>query len=203
MCYTIHLLIEQILLKTVCRQWSAAIYSAITKLAVVWLILCVLVPQSCPALGDPVDCSSPGSSVHGILKKTGRSCCFLLQGIFPTQGLNPGLHCRQILYCLSHQRSLPNTLGGWSIRLCKEPYQIKMLCRRRVPLGYFGGDRGKANQRKWHLSWILNGGREAARGRFEDARCRLRSSQCSDPKVPWVWWIWGRERRLVWLEWGV
>ena len=30
----------------------------------------------------------------------------LLQGIFPTQGLNPGLlHCRQILYQLSHQGS--------------------------------------------------------------------------------------------------
>ena len=30
---------------------------------------------------------------------------FLLQGIFPTQELNPGLpHCRWILYCLSHQR---------------------------------------------------------------------------------------------------
>ena len=30
----------------------------------------------------------------------------LLQGIFPTQGLNPGLlHCQQILYCLSHQGS--------------------------------------------------------------------------------------------------
>ena len=29
---------------------------------------------------------------------------FLLQGIFPTQGLNPGvLHCRQILYQLSHE----------------------------------------------------------------------------------------------------
>ena len=28
----------------------------------------------------------------------------LLQGIFPTQGLNPGLlHCRQILYQLSHK----------------------------------------------------------------------------------------------------
>jgi len=28
----------------------------------------------------------------------------LFQGIFPTQGLNPGLlHCRQILYYLSHQ----------------------------------------------------------------------------------------------------
>src|SRR5574341_1014529 len=30
----------------------------------------------------------------------------LLQGIFPTQELNPGLpHCRQILYQLSHKRS--------------------------------------------------------------------------------------------------
>ena len=30
----------------------------------------------------------------------------LLQGIFTTQGVNPGLpHCRQILYCLSHQES--------------------------------------------------------------------------------------------------
>ena len=30
---------------------------------------------------------------------------FLLQGIFPTQGSNPGLpHCRQTLYHLSHQR---------------------------------------------------------------------------------------------------
>jgi len=28
----------------------------------------------------------------------------LLQGIFPTQGMNPGLsHCRRILYQLSHQ----------------------------------------------------------------------------------------------------
>ena len=30
-------------------------------------------------------------------------CHFLLQGIFPTQGLNPGLHCRQILYWLSDE----------------------------------------------------------------------------------------------------
>ena len=33
-------------------------------------------------------------------------CNSLLQGIFPTQGLNLGLlHCRQILYCLSHRLS--------------------------------------------------------------------------------------------------
>ena len=39
-------------------------------------------------------------------KNTGVGCHALLQGIFPTQGSNPGLlHCRQILYCLSHQGS--------------------------------------------------------------------------------------------------
>ena len=39
-------------------------------------------------------------------KCTGVGCCFLLQGIFPTQGSNPGLsHYRQMLYHLSHQGS--------------------------------------------------------------------------------------------------
>ena len=37
-------------------------------------------------------------------KNTGVGCHILLQGIFPTQGMNPGLpHCRQTRYCLSHQ----------------------------------------------------------------------------------------------------
>ena len=40
-------------------------------------------------------------------KNTRVGCHFLLQEIFPTQRLNPGLpHCRQTLYCLSHQGSL-------------------------------------------------------------------------------------------------
>ena len=44
-------------------------------------------------------------------KNTGVGCHFLLQGIFPTQGLNPGLlHCRQTLYHLSHQGSLVNIM---------------------------------------------------------------------------------------------
>ena len=35
---------------------------------------------------------------------------FLLQGIFPTQGSDPGLlHCRQILYSLSHQEAYHNS----------------------------------------------------------------------------------------------
>ena len=39
-------------------------------------------------------------------KNTGVGCHFFLQGIFPTQGSNPGLpHCRQTLYRLSYQGS--------------------------------------------------------------------------------------------------
>ena len=64
--------------------------------------------QSCLTLRDPMDCSPPGSSVHGDSpgKSTGVGCHALLQGIFPTQGSNLGLPpCRQILYHLSHQAS--------------------------------------------------------------------------------------------------
>ena len=43
--------------------------------------------------------NSPGQN-------TGVGNLSLLQGIFPTQGSNPGLpHCRRILYQLSHQGS--------------------------------------------------------------------------------------------------
>ena len=61
--------------------------------------------QSCPTLCNPTDGISPGSSVHGDSpsKSTRVDCHALLQGIFPTQELNPSLpHCRQILYHLSH-----------------------------------------------------------------------------------------------------
>ena len=66
------------------------------------------VAQSCPTLCDPMDCSLPRFSVHGIFpgKNTGVGCHFLLQRIFPTQRSNPGLlHYRQMLYCLSYQGS--------------------------------------------------------------------------------------------------
>ena len=89
------------------------------------------VTQSCPTLCDPMDCSPPGSSVHGIFQarvlewvchcllclglyspwnspgqNTGVGTLSLLQGIFSTQGSNPGLqYCRQILYQLSHKGS--------------------------------------------------------------------------------------------------
>ena len=54
-----------------------------------------LVAQSCQTLSNPMDCSLPGSSVHEDSpgKNTGVHCHALLQGIFPTQGSNPGLLC--------------------------------------------------------------------------------------------------------------
>ena len=51
----------------------------------------VWVAQLCVILCDPMDCRLPGFSVHSPGKHTGVGCHSLLQGIFPTQGLDPGL----------------------------------------------------------------------------------------------------------------
>ena len=60
----------------------------------------VKVTQLCLTVCNPKD-----YAVHGILQARVGSLS-LLQGIFPTQGTNPGLpHCRQILYQLSPQGS--------------------------------------------------------------------------------------------------
>ena len=58
-----------------------------------------LLAQSCPTLCDPMDCSLPGPLSMGILQaRILEWVAILLQGIFPTQGSNPGIpHCRQIL----------------------------------------------------------------------------------------------------------
>ena len=62
----------------------------------------VKVAQSCPTL-RPHGLYSPWSSPG---QNTGVGSLSLLQRIFPTQGSNPGfLHCRQILYQLSHKGS--------------------------------------------------------------------------------------------------
>ena len=71
-----------------------------------WKKVKVLVTHLCLSLGNPMDCSPPGSSVHGDSpgKNTGVGYHSLLQGFVPIQGSNPGLlHRRQILYCLNHQ----------------------------------------------------------------------------------------------------
>jgi len=92
-------------------------------------VLLYLVAQSCPTLCHPMNYSPPGSSAHGIFRQeywSGLPCP--PPGIFLTQGLNPSLlHCRQILYCLSHQGSLFLLQG---IFLPQESNQGLLHCRR-------------------------------------------------------------------------
>ena len=60
-------------------------------------VLCAQSLQSCLSLCDPMDCTLPGSSVFGDSpgRNTGVGFHALLQGIFPTQGLNlcPCCYC--------------------------------------------------------------------------------------------------------------
>ena len=52
-------------------------------------------------------------------KKTGVGCHSLLQGIFLTQGSNPGLpHCRWILYYLSHKGSPSLGVNYLILQIC-------------------------------------------------------------------------------------
>ena len=67
----------------------------------------MLVTQLYPTLCNLMDCMQPARLLcpwNSPGKNTRVGSHSLLQGIFQTQGSNPGLlHCKQILYCLSHQ----------------------------------------------------------------------------------------------------
>ena len=79
----------------------------------VWSVL----NQSRPTLCDHIDCSLPGSSVHGDSpgKNTGVGCHALLQAIFPTQGSNPGLpHCHIYMNTFNNRRKKSNSKGKMS-----------------------------------------------------------------------------------------
>ena len=79
---------------------------------------------------SPVSCMSESCSVmsnslgpHGLYspwnspgQNTGVGSLSLLQGIFPNQGLNPGLlHCRWILYQLSYEGSPHLFYSCWNL----------------------------------------------------------------------------------------
>ena len=86
------------------------------------LLLCV-VAQSCLTVCHAIDCSRqallcPWNSAG---KNTVVGCHSLLQGIFLTQGWNPGLlHCGQILHHLSHQFGSLQSLS--CVRLFATPW---------------------------------------------------------------------------------
>jgi len=79
----------------------------------------VKVTHLCSTLCDPHGLYGPWNSPG---QNTGVGRHSLLQGIFPTQGSNSGiLHCRRILYCLSHQGS-PRILEWVAYPFSRESY---------------------------------------------------------------------------------
>ena len=84
-------------------EWLALSHALCTNVALLTTHCEVKVPQLHPTLCDPHGlCGSRNS----LRQDTGVGSLFPLQGIFPTQGSNPGLlHCRLILYQLSHKGS--------------------------------------------------------------------------------------------------
>ena len=78
--------------------------------------------------------NSPGQN-------TGVGSLSLLQGIFPTQGLNPGLpHCRWILYQLSHQGS-PRILEWVAYLFSSRSFQPRSQTRVSCIAGRFFANR--------------------------------------------------------------
>ena len=79
----------------------------VSQRSCVCVCVCMLVTQSCLTLCDPMDCSLPGSSVHGILQaRILERVAIPFSRYLPEPGIKPGLlHCRQILCRLSHQES--------------------------------------------------------------------------------------------------
>ena len=85
-------------------------------------VLCLVI-QLCPTLCDTMDCSLQGFPAHGDSpgKNNGVGRLSLLQGIFPTQGSNPGLqHYRWILYHLSIQPNFPTQESNWGLLHCRQ-----------------------------------------------------------------------------------
>ena len=76
---------------------------------------------------NPMDCSLPGSSAHGISQARilEQGCHFLLQGIFPTQGSN--LHLLCLLHWQADSLSLCH-LGSPRMRKNK-PYFCNCFCK--------------------------------------------------------------------------
>ena len=111
-----------------------------------WLVsFSVLVAQSCLTLFDPMDCSPPYSSVHGILQARILEWVAIpfSRGSFPTQGSNPSLlHCRWILYYWT-TREAPGLVG----------YTLKM-CLYLQFWGALWGDRMSNGYRVWPFSKI-------------------------------------------------
>ena len=82
--------------------WVIIYYISMDVFILIYVLCSAKSLQSCPTLCDPMNCSLPGSSVHGVLQARILEWVAMPSSreIFPTQGSNPWLlqlmHCRQI-----------------------------------------------------------------------------------------------------------
>ena len=123
--------------------------------------------QSCLTLWHLLDCSLPGLLCpwNSPGQNIGMGSHTLLQRIFPSQGLNPGLpHYRHILYHLSHQES-PRTQEWVSYPFYSRSFQPRNLTRVSCAAGRFltswatRGVNGTYQfwlQLNWARAWVLS-----------------------------------------------
>ena len=104
--------------------------------------MCIHSCQSCPLLCDPMDCSPPGSSVHGNLQAGRRvGCHALLQGICPTDRERTLISCvscigRRVLYrWATREAPLQDTLHKILTFCTSDP--LTTLTPLLVPTAYF------------------------------------------------------------------
>ena len=89
-----------------------------------------LQPHGLYGIMDPMDYMDPWNSPG---QNTGMGSLSHFQGIFPTQGSNPGLqHCRQILYQLSHKES------PCKLYICQQKFAVVAMVLH--ALAYNGSD---------------------------------------------------------------
>ena len=111
---------------TVCKH-AVLFYHPVRKIIYWWpksrylnkLCCAVLSRSSYPTLRNPVDCSPPGSSVHGDSPgKTTRVCCHaLLQGNLPNTGFEPRSPALQVDPLPSEPPGKPKYTGVGSLSL--------------------------------------------------------------------------------------
>ena len=77
--------------------------------------MCVLATQSCPTICNPLDCSPPGSSVHGILQEYWSGLPFSSPGDLAHPGIKPRSLALQADSLLSEPPGMPLNLV-WEIR---------------------------------------------------------------------------------------
>ena len=94
----------------------------------------LLVTQSCQTLCDPMDCSPPGSSVHGISQERTLEWVAIpfFRGIFTTQESNPGsLYCKQKEIVKDREAWCAAMHGVGSQSWTRLSNQTRITCRRK------------------------------------------------------------------------